>query len=148
MLPVPYPLARLVEDAVACPLLFVWNGRVEDVVVDGWLAERQLVVPEDVRALWIETGGGTIFETEELLAPAAPDEPTLISSPVAGVVFYSGAFGRAAIQQPGGNLVLIDRDETVHPLSSLAAWYFLIRGEFAQRYGLRITAVLLALVRS
>jgi hypothetical protein len=59
----------ILEDAKKRPDLFVWAGATEPAALDSWLHAHAWTVPEDLRYLWLKTGGGDFFESETIFAP-------------------------------------------------------------------------------
>jgi len=60
----------ILEDARKRPELYCWAGAIEPPVLDSWLNARRWNVPEDLRHLWSQTGGGDFFdEGETIFAP-------------------------------------------------------------------------------
>jgi hypothetical protein len=56
-------------DSARRPDLFHFNGPISPAQLDVWCRSRNLNVPNDLKILWCETGGGEMFETETLLSP-------------------------------------------------------------------------------
>jgi hypothetical protein len=127
-------LDALHEDALTRPELFRWEGRLERRAVEEWVARDGLIVPGSLQELWIETCGGMLFETEELLAPLS-DEPPFVRRTPRVLIFHQGTY-ESAVAQPSGDLVLLVRG-VAQPVRDLAAWYFVLRDEFGGRYGLQ-----------
>lgn len=141
-------LDQFFADAALKPQLFRWNGPLARADLDAWLAARGLVAPEDLRFLWAATGGGELFETEEVWSPLAPPQ---YGDDFEGVnawyreqgmdarhlLFSTGRFD-AAVRQPDGALVeLVGRTHAEgRTFRSLDEWYRLLREEFGERYGL------------
>src|SRR5580704_5494527 len=76
-------MLAILKDAAARPELFGWFGPIARNEIDSWLKRSNLRVPDDVRELWTETGGGDFFdEGETLLRPTAvrSSEPYFIES--------------------------------------------------------------------
>jgi hypothetical protein len=59
----------ILEDATKKPELFCWAGAIDPAVLDSWLKERGWNVPEDLKYLWSQTGGGDFFDGETIFAP-------------------------------------------------------------------------------
>ncbi len=127
-------LDALHDDVLTRPELFRWEGRLDRGAVEEWVAREGLVVPGSLQELWIETGGGTLFESEELLAPLSDDPPLLRRAPRV-LIFHQGIC-ESAVDQSTGDLVLLGH-RVIHPIRDLAAWYFVLRDEFGDRYGLQ-----------
>ena len=58
-------------DAASRPTLFIWNGAPAPAEMTAWVESTHLDLPSDLVEFWLRTGGGTAFESEELLAPFA-----------------------------------------------------------------------------
>lgn len=60
----------ILEDARRRPELFCWAGAIEPSILDSWLKNRGWNVAEELKYLWLQTGGGDFFdEGETILAP-------------------------------------------------------------------------------
>lgn len=147
----PAPLLIL-QDAAQRPLLFWWNGGMDDVALDAWLLASPLCgkCPPDLRTLWLATGGGEAFETETIFGPSG--KPTLEQDllevnamlrerglPDRFVVFARTCLGLGAVDLIGSDLVqLTDTDFSVEGrFATLDSWYVhTVRREFAGRYAL------------
>ena len=142
-------IAQLVADESAAPNLFSWHGRLHLATVQRWIAKLGVVVPSDLVWLWAHTGGGTMFETEQLLRPVKVDSELIDMEPVndavhdrglapSHVVFHEGLCISSWDQATQQVCTFSRRD--LGPLSevaSLSVWYNrIIRPEFAARYGL------------
>ncbi len=57
------------QDLRFAPNAFDWLGSTEVARVKDWLHSHGREVPDDLIALWALTGGGDMFETEEIFAP-------------------------------------------------------------------------------
>lgn len=80
----------ILEDAKKRPGLFCWAG--EPPALDSWVKERGWSIPEDLRHLWCETGGGDFFDEGETIFAPFSDlayktrmDPAQVS---AGFLFY------------------------------------------------------------
>src|SRR5262249_52431236 len=104
-------------------------------IVDGWLEDLGIGVPSTLRQLWIVTGGGVLFETEEVLGPHSEPPAYLTVSPVPALVFHEG-FVQSGVTPTTGEFVICSRVGQLKRVRSLAAWYLALRDEFAERYGL------------
>lgn len=143
-------IALALEDTHVAPNAFDWNGPLDHAWLIGWLAQRRLNAPADLVALWSFTGGGDMFETEEVLCPSAKDLEHDLEyrggQLVAGglseelLVFHAGLYLTAVGRD--GKIVKLDPD-TLRPsgsFSSLDDWYADLRAEYADRYGLPAVA--------
>lgn len=146
----PSMLPQLDADAALRPGLFLWNGAIPEADLDAWLDARRLVVPADLRRLWTITGGGELFESEDLWAPLAPPPvgyPEDFESinrqyrdrGMASIyLVYHTGLGVSAVRQPDGALVSLSPQalSEIGTFSALDAWYAWLRLEYAERYGL------------
>jgi hypothetical protein len=145
----------LLQDASEHPEVFVWAGAINAGVVRAWIRDERLVVPLDLVELWERTGGGTMFESEELLVPVAGEERDGTDGAVASIVsrtreyharglageyvlFSEGLF-LSALRQPSGTIVTLDPRslKETDQFPSLDEWYRrTLREQFAWRYRL------------
>jgi hypothetical protein len=139
----------ILSDAQARPDLFSWNGSVDRIKIASWLEERRWSVPADLLGFWAATGGGTVFETERLLAPAragasSVDEMLELTTwlqkrglPSGLAVFHQG-LGFTAVRAVDAAYVSLDSGaRVVGEASSFDQWYTsVIRSEYAYRYDL------------
>jgi hypothetical protein len=138
------------QDSIRRPELFAWNGPIAVADLDDWLNIRHLRVPDDLRELWQETGGGEMFESESILAPFGSEE---LGDDVDGVnrlhrdrglpsgylIFHVSGVGVSAVRLANQCFVLIDEDDYAEraEFESLEDWYdSMIRAEYVQTYGL------------
>jgi hypothetical protein len=141
-------LRKLREDETLRPDLFFWNGAIDENRLRAWLAERRLEIPADLFALWRDTGGGDLFETETLLGPFGDarlgDDVDGVNAayrkgglPDGHLVVHVG-FRVTAIHLSDGAWVAFDRDfHVTGSFASFDGWYEgLLRREYAARYGL------------
>lgn len=127
----------------------MWNGPCDRRRLEEWLSCAPFQLPEDLLGLWLEFGGGTIFETEEIFAPFGEstidrtfDEANGFHR-TAGLqdgywVFHEGAW-LSAVRRHQPQFVTLERKtyRVTAEYGSLAEWYLrTIRGEYAERYGL------------
>jgi hypothetical protein len=106
-------------------------------------------MPDDLVALWRETGGGDIFETETILGPGSDrelgDDVMAVNTDFRGrgladsfAVFHVGSFV-SAIDKNTKDYVELDPATLIvrARFRSLDEWYAkTLRAEFAARYGL------------
>jgi len=59
----------ILKDAASRPRLFEWVGAPEPAVLDRWLADHGLEMPDDLVAFWRATGGGVAVR-ERATTPA------------------------------------------------------------------------------
>ena len=137
-------MLQVLEDAKRKPLLFVWNGPQDRSAVHNRLVAGGWKVPDDLLAFWMETGGGDVFETEEILCPTREEFDSMMETLQARglstrwLVFHVG-LGVSAVRQPSGDIVVLD-STSLTPLETYAtfdAWYCgYVRREYGARYGL------------
>ncbi|HEV2418174.1 MAG TPA: hypothetical protein VGX94_10250 [Terriglobia bacterium] len=140
----------LLDDASKRPDLCHWNGPISSSVLDRWLEERRFAVPGDLRALWEQTGGGDLYETETILGPfgdpALGDDVNSVNEHYRAqglspefLVFHTGLGGLTAVDQQNGGIAQID-PMTYQPYAfypTLDEWYLkTIRTEYASSYDL------------
>jgi hypothetical protein len=124
------------------PQAFDWLGG-GPVGLSGRL--RRWRVPEDLLSLWAQTGGGDMFETEELLSPTASEHHDLeavnhklwsAGLPSELLVFHIGLFWTAI--DGAQRVIKVDPDHLapVASFESLSDWYLDLRSEYARKYGL------------
>jgi hypothetical protein len=144
-------MSLLLEDARTRPELFAWYGAIRTDDLDQWLHKRELPIPQDLTALWRDTGGGDIFETETLLAPFGdPDKGDDVDGvnamerskglPEGYLLFHTG-LRQSAVRLSDGRYITFRPGsfEVEMEFPSLEAWYEgLIRNEYAARYGLTV----------
>lgn len=133
------------QDVRFAPNAFDWRGSTEVSSLTEWLQAHGRRVPEDLVKLWAQTGGGDMFETEEVLSPTAKGDHNLEAVNrrlwAAGLaeellVFHSGLYLTAI--DSNERVVRIDPDRLVPVgfFGSIDNWYNDIRGEYARSYGL------------
>jgi len=133
------------QDLRFAPNAFDWRGSTEVGPLMEWLEAHGRRVPKDLIGLWAQTGGGDMFETEEVLSPTATGDHDLEAvnrrlwaSGLAEdlLVFHSGLFMTAI--DSNERIVRIDPDrlEPVAFFGSIDDWYADLRGEYARSYGL------------
>ena len=137
------------KDAARRPELFLWRGPLAPASVDAWIRDKNLRVPPDLRQFWIETGGGDLFESEELLGPFAArvwertvdsvtDAHRVSGMPPGYLVFHAG-LGISVVRQSDGRYLDLDEGtyRTTSEFSSFGEWYRdSLRTLFAAKYGL------------
>jgi hypothetical protein len=135
----------LQEDVRAAPTAFHWRGSVERNRLIEWLGRNQRTVPDELILLWTLTGGGDMFETEELLCPMAAGEHDLelVNTRMRAsglsadfLVFHIGLHVTAV--QTDGQLAKVDAERLSQTggFESLADWYLDLRREYGKAYGL------------
>jgi hypothetical protein len=133
------------QDVRSAPGAFDWQGSSDVSRVMEWLEASGRRVPEDLITLWAQTGGGDMFETEEVLSPTATDDHDLEAVNrrlwAAGLaeellVFHRGLYLTAV--DASERIVRVDPDrlEPVGFFASIGDWYADLRGEYARSYGL------------
>lgn len=143
-------ISTLAADAAARPALLRFFGGAGRADVERWVHERGYLVPLEVIELWQDTGGGDLFESEELLVPvkqtALPygtvDERTeqwrQRGLPSWVVLFHEGAWV-SGVDQRTGELIAFEPSNLSEygRYANLDDWYRgTLRAEFAERYGL------------
>lgn len=140
---------QLRADAEHRPRVFRWYGPVDREAIERWLRQRHVAVPDELVDLWVWTGGGLIFDSEDILRPVLGSEVEDsveartewyrgLGLPQQYLLFQEGLF-LSAVRQPDGVVVELDPDtfQEVQTFDSLSEWYLrTLRREFASRYGL------------
>lgn len=129
------------------PDLFWWSGLTESDQLEKWLNERPYV-PSELADLWRQTGGGTIFETEEVLSPLGPtkaaagvEERTVWHRtrglPESHLLFHEGAV-LSAVHTTDGVIVVLGHNYSVHSMfKTFSEWFrSTLLNEYEDRYGL------------
>ncbi|MGE5499954.1 MAG: SMI1/KNR4 family protein [Syntrophothermus sp.] len=139
----------IINDAKNYPDLFIWNGPLDAEFLEEWMEERDIQLPEDMAEFWKLTGGGNIFESEDLVGPLGAPEFGLdfdatnewlrgAGMPDIYIVFCSGSF-LGAIRTTDNRYVLLDNimfDE-LGEYDSFDEWYQnTVRKEYASQYNL------------
>ncbi|HEY1802077.1 MAG TPA: hypothetical protein VGG46_14195 [Terriglobales bacterium] len=139
----------LLIDAKSRPELFFWAGPIENKKLDSWLDQMQGIIPDDLKYLWRETGGGDFFESETIFYPFsslyAYDRIADVNKyqhslglPENYLAFHSGIY-LSVIETISQRFLLVDA-RTYKPIRefySLEEWYMQgIRPEFENRYSL------------
>jgi hypothetical protein len=136
----------IIADARAYPRVFQMNGAIPKDRIAAWIEDRQVLVPEALVSLWLELGGGELFEGETILDPTNEDENVDETNawfrgrglPAGLLVFHRGV-SVSAIDQQTGEIVVLDgltMKERAR-FDTLDRWYVVeLRTEFAERYGL------------
>jgi len=140
----------LQQDRARRPDLFQFYGPITGKEMDAWLGERNIVIPEDLKQLWCDTGGGEMFESETILSPKGRSD---LADDVESVnefhkqkgmtrswlIFHTGIGGLTVVKVPLGEYASIREGsyEVQQTFQSLADWYGnFVRREYATRYGL------------
>lgn len=145
--------ATIYEDALRRPELFQWYGVVES-EFEAWLHALPLRVHPGLVSFWRRTGGGGVFETENLLGPLAPDENENVLKVSKFhwdnglsrdlLVFHTGLCLSASsvdTRRHRNRLVVLSAEsyESVHWFETFNDWYQqTVRSEYARRYGLAL----------
>lgn len=139
----------ILQDAIAKPKVFHWNNPIPDDRLDRCLRDRKLVVPEDLKRFWMTTGGGSVFESEDLLGPfgnaqllADFDGPNDCHRskglPADWLLFHTGTWLSAIRSGEPQYLLLNNHYAIIGEYVNFEQWYRnSIRAEFADRYGLQ-----------
>jgi hypothetical protein len=119
-------------------------------MLQQWIRESGLIVPEELVDLWQWSGGGDMFESETILRPeidgADGEGVEMINEflrskglPEQYLVFCTGAF-LSAVRQSDGHIIWLGDDNGYRErlaFGSLDEWYRqLVRAEFAEHYDL------------
>jgi hypothetical protein len=140
----------IIEDSLARPDLFHWNGPIDQNKLNEWLQyNTSNILPNDLIELWRLTGGGDFFETETILSPFGNKE---LVDDIKGfndyllekidskkyLIFHTGII-TTAIDLIINNYVTLNTDsyKIINSFANLNAWYTEgIRNELGNRYGL------------
>jgi hypothetical protein len=140
----------ILEDATKRPELFCWAGAIDPSVLDSWLKDRGWNVPEDLKYLWSQTGGGDFFdEGETIFAPFsdlwADDSLDQVNKaqisggmPKHYLAFHSG-LRFSAVNQITLRYVFLSGDtyQVQEEFPSLDAWYVEgLRSDYVKLYSL------------
>jgi hypothetical protein len=141
-------IEMLQRDMAKRPELFFVNGPIPR-PEDACLRMRRRVVPDDLKQLWCETGGGDMLESETILEPygkvdltddidSVNDFPWPRGMPANWLVFATGMGDLTVVKMSTGEYANIWHSsyEVTESLGSLAEGYAMIRNELASRYGL------------
>jgi hypothetical protein len=141
-------IAQLQKDREIRPNLFHFFGAIHIEKLDEWLRQRKLIVPDDLRAFWCETGGGDLFESETILGPFGSedlgDDVDSVNQaqwqngmPIDWLVFHTGV-GLTVVKMSSGEYANLQASYEVHEtFRSLDDWYNdFVRKEYAPRYSL------------
>lgn len=137
----------LLIDAKSRPELFDWAGPIENKKLDSWLDQMQWIIPDDLKYLWCETGGGDFLESETIFYPFSSLYPydriadvneyqRSLGLPENYLVFHSGIYLSAIDMTSQQFLLINEKSYAPHrEFSSLEEWYVkAIRSEFEDRY--------------
>ena len=129
-------ISQLMRDAGRRPDLFHFRGPVPVEQLDQWLRGRRLTIPEDLRELWCQTGGGDLFESETILDPFASDE---LGDDVDSrnllhrqqgmsanfLIFHVGACGLSVVDMAAQSYATLNEKthEVRRTFASVAEWY-------------------------
>jgi hypothetical protein len=139
----------LQEDAARRPDIFYFFGPIPPAELDAWLNKRKLTVPDDLKQIWCETGGGDLFESETILGPYGKrelaDDLDSVNEfhrqkgmPADWLLFHTG-LGLTVVRISTGEYASLREGsyQVERTFSNFADWYAnFIRKEYAQRYGL------------
>jgi hypothetical protein len=145
---------RLFADAALRPLVFRWYGAPEPNVLDEWAAGLKTAVPGELRDLWARTGGGLIFESEEILKPVAgpADEESLEARNEwfrslgldDDLLLFEEGLSFSALRRADGAIVTLGREILLpeEEFPTLSDWYQrTLRRSFGWRYDLPFAVV-------
>jgi hypothetical protein len=137
-------ISQLLADAALRPDLYRWHGALDSRWLDAWFGARLVVIPPDLVEFYAITGGGEVFESEDILSPCPGPEGIddwtahFRSDGMRSglLVFHRGAWV-SAIDTTSGSLVVLQELRNAGRATTLDEWYRnWIRREFADRYGL------------
>lgn len=137
------------QDSEKFPSLFVWNEPIEKEDLKLWFEEHSLYVPEDLIMFLSATGGGNMFESENILSPFGSQElgndiestndwylDNGLSDDL--MIFNTGAY-LSAVRLSDQKYVLLDSIdyEVESEFETFDDWYInTVRSGFAERYNL------------
>ena len=141
--------AVLQADMAKRPDLFQFLGPIPPAQLNAWLSERRLTFPDDLKRIWLETGGGDMFKSETILGPHGKielgDDIDSVNEfhrqkglPADWLIFHTG-LDLTAVRMPTSEYANLGEDsyEVKETFKSFADWYAnSIRKEYAFRYGL------------
>lgn len=137
----------ILKDSDLRPDLFDWRGGIPPSEIEIWERKQSLRVPEDIKQLWSAKGGGDLFESETILQPFGPDEDELVL-PTSKWFWGKGLDSDCYVFHEGLYVSTFRRtDDLLRSLNSpdfsevgtfrtLDEWYFSLRTEYGDRYGL------------
>jgi hypothetical protein len=139
----------ILEDATKRPALFCWTGAIDPSVFGPWLKDRGWNVPEDLKYLWCQIGGGDFLESETIFAPfsnlwaddsldQANKAQISRGMPKHYLAFHSGLRFSAVNQITFRYMFLSENTyQVLEEFPSLEAWYLEgIRPDFVEKYSL------------
>lgn len=140
---------KISQDSENYPSLFLWNGTIDEEDIKDWFEDRSLYVPEDLIKFLSATGGGTMFESEDILTPFAnPEFGNELESTNDWyqnngmsedlLIFNTGAY-LSAVRLSDQKYVLLDsiEYEVESEYDSFDEWYQeTVRSGFAEQYNL------------
>jgi hypothetical protein len=142
-------LELLRADIARHPNAFVLNGPIPPAELETWLVARNLTVPDDLKRVWRETGGGDMFESETILGPygkveLADDVDTVNQfhrkrgMPADWLVIATGMGELTVLRMSVGEYANVSYDSyhVTECFVSLLEWYARIRNEIGPQYGL------------
>jgi hypothetical protein len=138
--------SQIKEDAAKWPNEFYLLQPIPPAELNAWLSERNLTVPDDLKEVWRETGGGDVFDTETILCPYGnrdlADDVDSVNEfywrrgmPVDWLIFATGIGELTVVKMSTGEYanVRYDSFEVTETFSSFADWYAWIRKDLAPR---------------
>lgn len=142
-------VSNIIKDTKDYPHLFNWTGSVPQKTLNDWLLKEGYIIPPNLKALWVELGGGDIFESETILHPwlgstYGDDIPSFNSYQCAlgmsyrYLIFHVG-IRLSSVKLSDGKLVTLDRMyQELQVFNNLNEWYVqAIRLEYQERYKLK-----------
>jgi hypothetical protein len=137
-------ISLLREDAARWPRLFYLLEPIPPAELDAWLNKRNLTVPDDLKEVWRETGGGDVFDTQTILGPYGnrdlADDVDSVNEfhwgrgmPVDWLIVATGIGDLTVVKMPTGEYANVRHEsfEVTETFSSFADWYGWIRKELA-----------------
>jgi hypothetical protein len=144
----------LLQDAQRVPRIFSAFGAIPSAEIQDWLQRTKLTLPSDLVALWQQSGGGDVFESETILRPTVVSKPDscFVEDAIEGInaayeeegksgdlyVFHRGLIPSAVRLSDQRFVTLTEGGYTVKDsFASFDEWYVrTLRAEYGERYGL------------
>ncbi len=134
----------IIRDSIQRPDLFAWRGGLSLTEIQEWERVQLISVPDDLKDLWSNKGGGELFESETILQPSGADEDDLVLPRSEwfwgkGIdsdfyVFHEGLYV-SVFRKDDDSLYCLNSDlNQVGKFRTLNDWYLSLRVEYANRY--------------
>lgn len=125
-------------------MLFLWNGLVAQDLLKNIIAKEGWNIPQDLFEFWCQTGGGDIFETEEILCPTVnlneiKEVNLAIRSVTPDLIAFHMGLCITAVRQSNCDYVVLESEggPIINTYKSFESWYKgTLRAEYSERYGL------------